>query len=608
MTWRMNLNLNLNLMTMMMRCERHAKGQKAHIRLCNLNKFDLEYLQALLQNDVESVATHEINAKRAGYGPLAPCDFVAAPHEQKTLCHESLLHSTSMWHHTADGILTRGSLNRTESCPARFEFYYPYDLDRCPSVLLVCCNPHSHADPFPANTPQTIVDIFTDLLTHLDWKLADATPRRILLNSSFMAGLCQVLGWGGLHDPTLSDLHPLLGNSNHTARLINKLQHQRYPHRTGSEGAYHLLTEHCDLPSDNQYVPCVEKHDIPGEGTFSLVICMFCRMNTLLSLTKRPSIDTSFKRLDKWQEFEIEAWFPEYHCSIVIARAFTTSQSAAAHLILFTCIFAIGFDSVVADGHRGQGLGLFTYDSLGLGLYCQKICVNMTGYCSIEWNKALHAFTPYEHLAWFYRYCFTHFFQNVTIREAMMTLASAKSLPDLEGTLQLIRMGGKKAADWLKDKEATSGFSLAAIYRPVSKIPLDVWKALPSTSNGNEQAHCNINCDGMKLTMLAGIMRGLQYDSRAMCGLEILQKHGIHTTRSRSVTRTSPPSYDQSRAPGQVKPVSGSVSKPGNPACQCTCHPVPSRPGIEAIKIRASSPHVWADVVGLGVRSVIGGL
>ncbi|KAF8576627.1 hypothetical protein K439DRAFT_1655220 [Ramaria rubella] len=487
----------------------HTRGHKAHLILCNLNEFNIEYLQALLQNDAESVAKHEINAKQAGYGPLASCNFVAAPHEQKTLCHEL----KAMWHRTADGVLMCGTLNRTKSCPARFKFYYPYDLERCPSILLVCRNPHLHPDPFPATTPQTVVEIFTDLLTHLDWKLADATPCRILLNSSFMAGLRRVLGWVLLRDPVLSDLHPSLGNSDHTAQLINKLWYRRYPHGTGFEGAYHLLTEHRELPPDDQYVRCVEKHDIPGEGTFSLIICMFRRMSALLSLTKQPSIDTSFKRLNNWQEFEIEAWFPEYlRCQIV----------------RFRHIHGEGFDSVVADGHRGQGLGL--------GLYCQKICVNMAGYCSIEWNKALHALTPYEHLARFYRYCFAHFTRNVTglriapkIRNAMMSLALAEPLPDLEGTLRLICTGGKKAADWLKDKEAASGFSLAAIYQPASKIPLDVWKASPSTSNGNEQAHRNINQDGMKLAVLAGVMRGMQYDSRAMCGLKVLHKHGIHT-------------------------------------------------------------------------------
>ena len=46
---------------------------------------------------------------------------------------------------------------------------------------------------------------------------------------------------------------------------------------------------------------------------------MFKGMSELLLATKRPSIDTSFKRLHKWQEFEIEAWFPKYsRCKLFI--------------------------------------------------------------------------------------------------------------------------------------------------------------------------------------------------------------------------------------------------------------------------------------------------
>lgn len=60
--------------------------------------------------------------------------------------------------------------------------------------------------------------------------------------------------------------------------------------------------------------------------------------------------------------------------AIVVARAFTTSQSALAHQKLFHLIFGIvesdtgevvkfrhihgsGFDTITADGHRGQALG-----------------------------------------------------------------------------------------------------------------------------------------------------------------------------------------------------------------------------------------------------------
>ena len=62
--------------------------------------------------------------------------------------------------------------------------------------------------------------------------------------------------------------------------------------------------------------------------------------------------------------------------AMVLARAFTTSQSADAHVVLFRCICSIaeqdtgvpvrflhihgmGIESVVANGHRGQALGKF---------------------------------------------------------------------------------------------------------------------------------------------------------------------------------------------------------------------------------------------------------
>ncbi|KAF8588892.1 hypothetical protein K439DRAFT_1613231 [Ramaria rubella] len=312
-------------------------------------------------------------------------------------------------------------------------------------------------------------------------------------------------------------------------------------------GAYHILAEHAQLPPDNRYVHCVEEHSVPGEGKIYLVICMFKAMSKLLLETKQPSTDTSFKQLYKWQEFEIEAWFPEYFRSIVVARTFTMSQSAEAHRILFNRIFAIvhedtgrpvqfhhihgiGFDTFMADGHLGQ--------ALGLGLCCEEMCQGMSGYCAIEWTKALHVLTPYEHLACMYRYCFAHFVRNVLalkgvvtfeVQAAMMSLSSAEPLPDFKGTLQLIRQGGKKAANWLKNKESAYGFAIGALYQPASKTPIEVWKALPSTSNSNEQAHRSINRDGVKLTMLAGIMHGIQYDSCAISGLELLRMYGIST-------------------------------------------------------------------------------
>jgi len=111
----------------------------------------------------------------------------------------------------------------------------------------------------------------------------------------------------------------------------------------------------------------------------------------------------------------------------VTAQAFITSQSAQAHQILFRRIFEIatedtqiptqfrhihgvGFETVVADGHKGQGLGelsskkygLFFSDSylLGLGKFCVELCHDREDFCPREPRHQLKNLNPYDHLRW----------------------------------------------------------------------------------------------------------------------------------------------------------------------------------------------------------------
>ena len=70
---------------------------------------------------------------------------------------------------------------------------------------------------------------------------------------------------------------------------------------------------------------------------------------------------------------------------------------------------------------------------------------------------------------------------------------------------------------------------IPALYQPRSLIPPYIWKASPSTTNGNEQAHRNVNRDGTGLTLLAGIMRGQQRDMQMISSIDLHISHGINT-------------------------------------------------------------------------------
>ena len=72
-------------------------------------------------------------------------------------------------------------------------------------------------------------------------------------------------------------------------------------------------------------------------------------------------------------------------------------------------------------------------------------------------------------------------------------------------------------------------FALPALYQPKSLIPLAIWKASPSTTNGNEQAHRNIYREGINLTLLAGIMKGMVYDQAAMVSIDMNSAFGINS-------------------------------------------------------------------------------
>ncbi|KAH0831831.1 hypothetical protein J3R83DRAFT_12681 [Lanmaoa asiatica] len=534
-------------------CQYRTRTHCAHLILRNLQEYDTDYLCALFKNDAHAIVKYEIAAMQEGYGPRVPCTFTAPPSAQKQVCrmylHFPLLiiadTPPAHWHRYPDGSLTQGVLLPwVTKCKATFHIYVPNDLHACPRIVVVCRSPHSHVPPAPAKTPPPLVADLHRLLYDMGWRLADATPRRIMLDSGFIHGLRDLLGWESNQSPSLSDLHPSLANLDHLRRLINTVRHTKFPYKTGFEGVAQLVSNLHDNPQ--RYVRCAETHEIEGMR-FQLIVCMSPAMSLQLVHAKRLSIDMSFKRVSgKWEEFEIETWDNRHMRSVVVARAFTTSESADAHRILFTRIFEIakhdtgvevsfhyisgrGIQSIVADGHRGQ--------ALGLGQFCVTLCRGNQMPCRYQPSRRLCDLGPYDHLRRMYRLCAFHYRRNIhklrtvvssNVYNAMQSISSFEEHPDFESTLRVIRGGGKKAKDWLADK-LNAGFVIPALYFPRSLMPPEIWKASPTTTNGNEQAHRNINRDGISLTLLGGVMHGQDYDERVNKSINTHLLYGIQT-------------------------------------------------------------------------------
>ena len=84
--------------------------------------------------------------------------------------------------------------------------------------------------------PPALIVVLDKLLSDMGWRLADATPHHVMLDSGFVRGLQIVLGWESELNPSLPDLHPSLANLDHLRQLIMCVQLFKFPNGTGFEG------------------------------------------------------------------------------------------------------------------------------------------------------------------------------------------------------------------------------------------------------------------------------------------------------------------------------------------------------------------------------------
>ncbi|KAG8988603.1 hypothetical protein FRB90_002658, partial [Tulasnella sp. 427] len=450
------------------------------------------------------------------------------------------LHDLEHWHRDDAGFLRPGRLTLKVDCNSLIETFIPYDLHTYPYVVLVTSRPHTHPPPRRSKTPPVHTDIVRTLLIEQDWRLADATPRRLSLNKAFISRLKSLLNWELLSEPVLSDLHPSLGNQQKVNYIIKRTKELRFTAGTDWAGARLLHSDHAQrLSPEDQYLRFADELKISSGESFRFAICMFPAQSRLLSRARWITCDTSYKRVKLYKEFGLEGWDERTHRSISYCRVFMTSESAEAHRLLFHQISRIvtqdtGTPLQFAYIH-GQGIEVITADegkgqALGLGLFLQDICRDNMTFDTPEPTRRLSELLPYDHLARILRLCIVHFQRNIHKIEgklqpdtiaAMYSLASSQPLRDIDGTLDLIRRGGRVAQNWLYDKEVSAPFALPALYQPLSRIPLERWLAARSTTNGIEQTHHNYNIDGINLTLLGGIMHGYQYDARAISGQDL---------------------------------------------------------------------------------------
>ncbi|KAF8497998.1 hypothetical protein JB92DRAFT_2817464 [Gautieria morchelliformis] len=521
---------------------------------------DLDYIDAILDNDIHEIAWIERAAADRGYGAQAQCSTVANFSSQKIVCPCD--------HRQEDGKLQMMEMDHLP-CKSKFTIWTPHEEYRrvCPFVLVVCSGAHCHPIPLPTTTPPLVRDEVLTLLRSMPHDLPDITPRRFLRHSIVCARLQSLLP--DISNPTLADLHC-------------------YPRGTGWEGKFQNLkcAINCheqELAAGNteqyiRFIGVIPAHDIEGgtqkdeesgdnTGLYRFVVCMTPTQSYGLLRAQYVQSDTAFRRVVGYDEFEIGAWDADSKISMFNYRGLEiivlTGPNPAAHLFVFQKIEEIvrldtGFSLTwrhlhSTSLHEHQGIRMFTVDehggqAKGLGWHLQHLAQHE----HLRFKRDLHEpaknlgdLTISDHLHRILRLCQVHVHRNIkttkvpeSVKNIMRSLMCVKHKGWTAALDGICNEGGKVGSDWVKEKYDTN-FAFAALCRELSHIPLDVWQAGARNSNLIETLHADVNREGKSCTLLGAIQKGMHFDLMKL-------KSVIHNTGIR-------PSYQSGASTQRIK-------------------------------------------------------
>ncbi|KAJ7838385.1 hypothetical protein B0H14DRAFT_3700171 [Mycena olivaceomarginata] len=451
--------------------------------------YDLNYIEAVLNNDQEEVQQIEQAAFDLGYGLTVECSTVSNASSQRAICPHD--------HRDAKGNLLQPLMERLP-CSVRFRVIEPLDEYRvdCPYILITSSGPHTHSIPFPSKTPPVIRAKVFELLEALGDDIPDITPRRFLRHPIVKSFLTAKFPHNP--QPTLSHLHISLANRSKIKAYIKRIKEIHCPFGTTWKACEHYIRRMYVVNTDT-----MEHHEEDDDKQTSkdkilrILVCMSpIASHRLLACGSYLQSDIAFQRISDFLEFELACMDRDANTSLIFCRVFLNRQTAVAHQMVFTAIHEIvyqdtgkhlrwrhlhansieDFQGMIlqwgADQHRGQ--------AKGLGLYLQALAASMPPRNDLhDPARTIQSLNPYEHLHRVFRLCSNHFYRNINA-------AGVTDEPD--------------------------------------------WMAGDSHTNLVETVHRDANREGVQCTLLGGLQKSQAFDSMKMRTLELFETYGIQPT------------------------------------------------------------------------------
>ncbi|RGB22075.1 hypothetical protein C1646_776683 [Rhizophagus diaphanus] len=204
----------------------------------------------------------------------------------------------------------------------------------------------------------------------------------------------------------------------------------------------------------------------------------------------------AFKRIHGiTNEWEVSVYSSQAQKTLTFARIFTNVETAEAYQNLFEDLFSCiergigesfnfhhihkkGLGCIIADQHKGQ--------ALGLGQYL---------------NSKYPHLTSIEHLQHIYKLCQEDILEVLNKIQVCNELGAASKL---------------------------HLFSLISLnFYAFTKMDCTIWNQTSNNTNASESAHANVNRDGCNLSLLAGVIRGQEFDKRQWESANVHEQYNV---------------------------------------------------------------------------------
>ncbi|GJE97916.1 hypothetical protein PsYK624_141380 [Phanerochaete sordida] len=415
-------------------------------------------------------------------------------------------------------------------CPTLMHIYVPVD-NTIRKAIVILKTPHNH--PMHPKIKATHEDNEKLRTAMAVAGLDSLTPQKL----SNAPSTTQIFG-GSIGEASIAYM-----NTRHLRDAMGKiLKKERFPEGMDWKGVMHEhVVEEPKRDPEDRYI-----HSVTTKGDIKIIVTMLPALIRWIHKASWIAIDYTFKRVrGEFNEWDVVTFDDGLKKRITLATLYCNQSTPESYYQLFKefddavrRVTGVELDVQPFRSKTGN-LSCFIFDEeaaqiQGLGKWLASI--------NNPAESGITSRDPAELVQYVVKTCRVHYFRNINARRHKLSddlLDHMRRFPSLRTKDEIDdwHLRSQEAAeqhpefrDWYRHKRSYS-WLLPSLNRTLSKMPPEIWDAVPDDTNSVESAHAGRNQDGGRETgipVAVAIQQAKKHDTQVAKTIEVALNEGVH--------------------------------------------------------------------------------